>query len=344
MSDIDVAIVIVTYKCADLTIDCLRSIEAERLTPGLQIRVVVVDNASGDAPPIAQAIETNRWSSWVTLIEASRNGGFAYGNNLAFQRLYEGRPPAYFHLLNPDTRVLKGAIGALVHFLGAHPDVGIAGSRLEGLDGNDLTFAFRFPSIVSEFEQGLQFGWVRRMLQAWVAIEGSREPQQVDWVSGTSMMICREVLDSIGGLDENYFLYFEDPDFCFRAKKAGFSTWCVPESRVMHISGQSTHVTGHQVAPKRFPTYWFESRRRYFVTSYGLRYAIATDVVSLLAHALGSLKRLLQGRVGGGIPHLTRDLARHSLLWRKNRKMAPIKSFVSRSSADASYRLRIHPA
>jgi hypothetical protein len=331
MSDIDVAIVIVTYKCADLTIDCLRSIEAERSTPGLKIRVIVVDNASGDAPSIAKTIEINHWSSWVTLIQAPRNGGFAYGNNLAFQHAYNTRTPAYFHLLNPDTRLLKGAIGALVHFLEIHPDVGIAGSRLGDLNGNDWTWAYRFPSIVSEFERGLQFGFLRRMLQPWVAIEGSSEPQVVDWVSGTSMMIRRKVLDSIGGLDENYFLYFEDPDFCFRAKKAGFLTWTVPESRVMHISGQSTQVTGHQATPKRLPTYWFESRRRYFVANHVLSYAIATDVISLIAYGLGSLKRLIQGRMGQGIPHLTRDLARHSLLWPKNCGRAPIKSFVPRS-------------
>ena len=332
MSDIKVAIAIVTYRCADLTIDCLRSIEAERTTPGLQIRVIVVDNASGDAPSIAQAIEKNSWSSWVTLIEAPRNGGFSYGNNLAFQRAYDDEPPDYFHLLNPDTRILKGAIGALVRFLETHREVGIAASRLEDINDKDLAFAFRFPSIVSEFEHGLQFGLARRVLQPWVvAIESRLEPQQIDWASGASMMIRREVLHAIGGLDENYFLYFEDTDFCFRAKKAGFSTWSVPESRIMHISGQSTKLTGHQPVPKRIPTYWFESRRRYFVANHGLIYAIATDVVSLLANGLGFIKRLVQGRMGHGIPHLTRDLARHSLLRPKNCKLDPIKSFVPRS-------------
>jgi GT2 family glycosyltransferase len=331
MSDIDIAVVIVTYRCAELTIECLCSIEAERPAKGIEIRALVVDTASGDAAPIAHAIETNRWSSWVTLIEAPKNGGFAYGNNLAFQRAYDDGPPTYIHLLNPDTRVLKGAISDLVCFLEMHPDVGIAGSRLSDADGNDLSFAFRFPSIVSEFEHGFQFGMVRRMLQPWVvAIKGPAEPQLVDWVSAASMMIRRKVIDSIGGLDENYFLYFEDPDFCFRAKKAGFKTWCVPASHIIHLSGQSTHVTGHQEGAKRYPSYWFESRRRYFVANYGLPYAIATDVTSLLAHGLGSVKRLLQGRMGQGIPYVTRDLARHSLLWPKNRQSAPIKSFVPR--------------
>ena len=112
----------------------------------------------------------------------------------------------------------------------------------------------------------------------------SQVPQSIDWVPGASMMIRRTVVDSIGGFDENYFLYFEETDFCFRAKKAGFSTWYVPQSRVMHIAGQSTKLTERNAAPKRLPAYWFESRRRYFAAAHGIRYAMATDAVALLAH------------------------------------------------------------
>ena len=83
MNEIDVAVAIVSYKSAQLTIDCLHSIEAERCSEEIRIRVIVVDNASGDAPSIAEAIEKNSWSSWVTLVQAPRNGGFAYGNNLS---------------------------------------------------------------------------------------------------------------------------------------------------------------------------------------------------------------------------------------------------------------------
>ena len=239
---------------------------------GLRIRVVVVDNASGDAPAIAEAIESNSWSSWVTLVRSPKNGGFAYGNNLAFRVANDDGPPDYFYLLNPDTLVRKGAIGALVRFLEAHPDVGIVGSGLENLDGSEWPIAFRFPSILSELENGLQFGLASRILQRWVvAVEMSSVPQPIDWVPGASMMCRPAVFDAIGGLDENYFLYFEETDFCLRAKRAGFPTWYVPESRVMHIAGQSTKVTERDVAPKRLPSYWFESRRRYFVASYGTR-------------------------------------------------------------------------
>jgi N-acetylglucosaminyl-diphospho-decaprenol L-rhamnosyltransferase len=334
MSDIDVAIAIVNYQSAALTIDCLRSIEPERLTPGIRIRAIVIDNASGDTPAIAEAIEANSWSPWVALLTAPRNGGFAYGNNLALQCAYEDRPPNYVHFLNPDTVVRKGAIGTLVHFLEAHPKAGVVGSSLENFDGTDWPFAFRFPSILSELESGLQFGLATRLLRRWVVqVHMNKLAEPIDWVSGASMMVRREVFDVIGGFDENYFLYFEETDFCLRAKRAGFETWYVPESRVMHILGQSTNVTARKPRPERLPAYWYESRRRYFAIAHGMYYAMVVDIVALLAHGLGTCKRLLQRRTNRGTPYFLVDLMQHSMLRSKNRQISQIRQFLPGSSS-----------
>ena len=327
MAEIDIVVAIVSYRSAALTIECLQSIDADRTAPGLRIRTIVVDNASGDTPMIARAIEANSWSSWVTLIEAPRNGGFSYGNNLALRYAYEKQRPDYLHLLNPDTLVRKGAIGALARFLETHPVVGIAGSSFEELDGADWPIAFRFPSLLSEIEDGLHLGFATRLLKRWkVAVRMNKVPQPIDWVSGASMMIRNEVFDAIGGFDEKYFLYFEETDFCLRARKAGFSTWYVPESRVMHMGGQSTGVTTPDVPLKRLPSYWFESRRRYFAVSYGRVYSVAVDLVALLAHALGSFKRIVQGRRDQIIPHFLWDLTCHSTIWPTNRRAAAAKA------------------
>lgn len=137
------------------------------------------------------------------------------------------------------------------------------------------------------------------------------------------MMIRRDLLNSIGGLDENYFLYFEETDFCWRSKNAGAPMWYVPESRVIHIGGQSTKVTERNVAPRRLPGYWFESRRRYFLKTSGLTKAIMVDVVALLANALGSLKQALQGHRNRAIPHYLKDLWRYSVIHRRNRVIGP---------------------
>jgi N-acetylglucosaminyl-diphospho-decaprenol L-rhamnosyltransferase len=322
MSDTDVAVIIVTYKSAQLTIDALSSVAAERNATGLRVRAVVVDNDSGDLPVIAQATEQNDWSSWVTLVKAPRNGGFAYGNNLGIAHAYAGAIPDYIYLLNPDTQVRPGGITALVRFLTERPEVGIAGSSFENLDGSDWPIAFRFPTLFSELDAGLQWGVVSRLLKRWVVARVmSKTAQPVDWICGASMMIRPAVLAAVGGMDEHYFLYFEETDFCRRAHLAGHPTWYVPESRVMHIMGQSTSVTDTRQGLNRLPPYWFESRRRYYVLAFGLWRATAIDLVALLANSIGHLKRIVQGRRRAGVPHFIRDLFRHSVLWPRNRSI-----------------------
>ena len=199
MPSVDIAVIIVTFRSAELTIESLRSVDAERSTAGLKIRAVVVDNSSGDLPTIAAAVAANGWSAWVTCVLAPVNGGFAYGNNLGIQQAYAGGRPAYVHLLNPDAQVRPGAIGALVQFLESHPDVGIAGGSFENLDGSDWPFAFRFPSILSELESRLEIGLVTRLLRRWVVpVSMTKKAQPIDWVSGASMMIRSAVFAAIG--------------------------------------------------------------------------------------------------------------------------------------------------
>jgi len=322
-----VTVIIVTYRTAALTIACLNSLVAERATPGISLRAVVVDNASGDAPSIGAAIDRQGWGSWVKLVEAPRNGGFAYGNNLGVAHACAERPPDYFHMLNPDTVVRPGAIRFLVEFLEGHPDVGIAGSSFESADGSGWPIAFRFPSLLSELETGLKLGIVSRVLKPWAVarIMGS-EAQQIDWGAGASMMVRRALLDRIGGLDESYFLFFEETEFCWRAKRAGYSMWYVPKSRVMHIAGQSTKLDERNAALKRLPAYWFESRRRYFMTTRGFVGALFIDLTAIFANALGSFRLILQGRRDRVVPHYVADLWRHSVVHRRNRVLDPIRT------------------
>lgn len=336
MTEPDIAVVIVTYRSARLTIDALVSVDAERSASGLRVRAIVVDNASGDLPVIAQAVEQNHWSSWVRLVNAPHNGGFAYGNNLGIARAFSDAVPDYIYLLNPDTKVRPGGIAALVRFLSERTDVGIAGSSFENLDGSDWPMAFRFPTIFSEIDAGLQWGIVSRLLKRWVVARVmTNTPQPVDWICGASMMIRPAVLTSIGGMDERYFLYFEETDFCRRARLAGHSTWYVPESRVMHIMGQSTTVTDPRQGPQRLPAYWFESRRRYYVLAFGLWRAAVIDGVALVANSIGHLKRILQGKRRVGVPHFIRDLLRHSVIWPRNRSIHILATNNQRRESDS---------
>jgi N-acetylglucosaminyl-diphospho-decaprenol L-rhamnosyltransferase len=324
---LDVAVIIVTYKSAQLTIENLKSLLGERSAPGLHVRAIVVDNASGDLPEIARAVENCDWSSWVTFVAAPKNGGFAYGNNRGIERAYASGDPSYVYLLNPDAQVRPGAISSLVRFLEAHPEVGIAGSSFETGDGSDWPIAFRFPSMIGEFIQGLSLGIVTSLLRPWVTVRHMAKCNEAaDWVSGASMMIRPEVFSAIGGMDENYFLYFEETDFCRRARGAGFSTWYVPESRVMHIGGQSTTLAPD--GSERLPPYWFESRRRYFAVTFGIAHAMAIDFVAVIAYSLGSVKRFIQRRQHTAIPYFIRDLVRYSVFWKRNRNIPLARSRI----------------
>jgi GT2 family glycosyltransferase len=318
-----VAVVIVTYRSAALTVDCLHSLQTERLHSGVDITAVVVDNASGDYAEIAAAITREGWSDWAQLIEAPRNGGFAYGNNLGFAHAIRLWNPHYLHMLNPDTRIKPGAVRELVDFLERTPVAGIAGSSFENGDGSDWPIAFRFGSPLSELESGLGFGPVSRLLQRWrVARVMGKSEQQIDWCAGASMLLRRSMLETIGGMDERYFLYFEETEFCWRARRAGFQTWYVPSSCVIHIAGQSTKLTERDAAPKRLPDYWFESRRRYFQMTLGLRQALLTDLLALAAGALGQIKLTLQGRRHEIVPQYLSGVWRHSVLHPTNRALA----------------------
>jgi len=329
MTDVTVAVVVVSYRSSRLTIECLRSLQPERTAAGVRLRAIVIDNASGDLPALDRAVREQDWSDWVELIESSRNGGFAYGNNLGIERAYLHGAPSYIYLLNPDAQARPGAIGELVRFLESHPDAGIAGSSIENSDGSSWPFAFRFPNLLSEINDGLQFGLVTRLLHRWVVVRKmGNVAQAVDWISGCSMMIRAAVFDAIGGLDENFFLYFEETDFCRRAHAAGFSTWYVPQSRVMHARGQITGVMAAAGAPRRLPSYWFESRRRYFALAFGRSGAMAIDAAALAAYSLGWLKRLALLRRRTAVPHFVRDLARHSLLWPANRALPAPKTLL----------------
>lgn len=315
---VDLLVIVLNYRTAQLTIECLQSLVPEvAALPGM--RVVVVDNASGDgsAEKIGAAIATHNWE-WATLMPLPTNGGFASGNNAPIRAaIADGSLPPLTLLLNPDTVVRPGAIGALLNFMQANPTVGIAGSRLEDPDGTPQSSAFRFPSIFSELEDSFRLGLITRLLDRWrIAPPPPTEQCQTDWVAGASMMIRREVFESAGLMDENYFLYFEEVDFCLQAHRAGWRCWYVPESRVVHYVGQSSGVTDTRRQPKRVPQYWFDSRHRYFVKNHGWFYAALIDAARITGFAFWRLRRAIQSKPDLDPPQLLNDFVKNSIFLR----------------------------
>lgn len=312
-----VRIVIVNFRTPALVIDCLRSLVEEVHSVGA-CRVVVVENASGDdsLQRIGQAIEQKGWGSWAQLLPAEKNLGFAGGNNVALRPiLQEQPPPDYLLLLNPDTVVRPGAVRELVAFMEQHPKVGIAGSRLEDLDGTPQRSAFRFPTVASEFEGGMRFGLVSKILQNHLVAPPVRDDTYpIDWIAGASMIVRREVFDAIGLMDEKYFLYFEETDFCLRAKRAGWPCWYVPASRVVHLVGQSSGVTDVKKPARRMPKYWFDSYRRYFRKNHGVVYAWMAALAWTVGFSTWRMRRRLQGKPDTDPPQMWWDFVRNNFL------------------------------
>ena len=306
-------VVIVNYKSTELAVECLRSLRDEvTATPG--VRVSVVENASGgDAlERLRRAVAENGWGDWVEVRASDVNLGFTGGNNLAIRAALEAAdPPEYFLLLNPDTTVEPRALGALVELMDARPAAGIAGSTLLAPSGEVQASPFRFGGIGAELDHGMRLGLVSRLMRRWaVVMETPSAPCAVDWVSGASMILRRTMLERIGLLDEGLFTYWDDVDLCLRARRAGWETWFVPESRVVHLEGASSGVTDRA---RRRPAYWWQARRRFLLKNYGPAYAALADAAFIAGFASWRLRRRLQRKPDTDPPHMLADALRHSV-------------------------------
>lgn len=332
-------VIIVNFRTPELVVALLHSLEPE-VRDYSSASVVVVDNASGghSLDCISTAIKAEGWESWASLLPAPRNGGFAYGNNLAIKEALKWpNPPKFFWLLNPDTLVRKGATRALAEFMEANRNVAICGGGIEDSAGKPWMYTFRFPGILSEVERGFRFSIVTRPLSRWVVCQPvEAKPTPAEWVSGCTLIIRRETIEKIGMLDEDYFLYYEETDYCLRARRAGLECWYFPNGKIMHIAGQSTGVTGKTQGINRIPAYWFQSRRRYFAKNYGRLYAIITDLAWVLSYCLGSLRLSIQRKHRRSPPKLLADFIRHSALWHsiKNRSKKHLHSSTAERSSD----------
>ena len=335
-----VRVVIVNFRTGSHVVACLRSLApevAQLAGQGAAVDVVVVDNCSGDdsVAVVAAALEREGWAGWAQVVAAPLNGGFSYGNNFAVRpALALPQPPDWFWILNPDTEVRPGALRELLDFVRARPDVGIAGSSFEIATGELWPHAFRFPSIRSEIASALRLAFVGRLLHKHVVLMTmGDQPARVDWIPGASMLVRREVFEQVGLMDEGYFLYFEETDFCRAAAKACWQCWYVPASRVMHIAGQSTGVTTPGTAPRRRPAYWFESRRRYWIKQHGWWYAAATDLAWMTCFSVWQLRRIVQKKPRTDPPHMLRDFLRNSALLHRS---MPGNRMLDRSPRDNS--------
>ncbi|MCS6906923.1 MAG: glycosyltransferase family 2 protein [Anaerolineales bacterium] len=249
------SVCIVSYQTRQFLHRCLATIYEH--PPARPFEVIVVDNGSTDGTPelVRNAFPRAR------LICNNHNLGYTAAMNQALREA-QGE---YLVQLNPDTEVYEGAFDLLADFLEAHPDVGICGPKVLNPDGTLQRSCRRGEStplaVIAHFS-GLDrlFPNNPRLAQYWMSYRGEDEIHEVAGVSGSCMMIRRAVVDQIGYLDERFFAYQEDADYCFRARQAGWKVMYVPTAKVLHYGG----VGGSHVQPYRSILEWHRSYWNYY--------------------------------------------------------------------------------
>jgi GT2 family glycosyltransferase len=268
----DVSVIIVSYNTKALLDACLRSVYASR---HVSIDVWVVDNGSPDG----SADHVNTAFPDVHLVRNADNRGFAAANNVAMARA-RGR---YVLLLNPDTLVRDNTISELAALLDRRPRVGIVGPLVCNSDGSIQSCGYWYPTLRAEILLSRNVGRVGRLILGDPPVDPDPTTETlVDWVDGCCLMIRREVIDEIGGLDEQFFLYAEELDWCRSAKRAGWQLATCPQSEMTHLRGQSSS----QVKAPALAML-IEARLRYYRKQDGL----ATAALVSLVYVLGCLRR-----------------------------------------------------
>jgi len=249
-----ISILIVSWNTSQFLENCLASILAH--PPTSPFEIWVVDNASTDNSPRM----VHEKFPQVHLVENHDNVGFARANNQVMQ-ICKGK---YVLLLNPDTLVASGALQALVEFLEKHPEAGAAGPRILNPDGSLQISSHPQPTLFRELWRMFHLD----ALSPYAAYPRTKwetnQPQEVDVLMGSCLLVRKEVLDQVGILDEDYFIYSEEVDLCYRIQRAGWHIYWVPQAEVVHFGGQSTQ----QASTEMFLNL-YHSKIIYFRKHYG---------------------------------------------------------------------------
>lgn len=244
----DLSIAVISYNTRDLLLACLQSV-SERTT-GVDYEVIVVDNASRDGS--VEAVRTR--FPYVTVIANAENDGFAKACNQA-AAVSSGR---YLLLLNSDTVMQRGTLRTMVSCLDQHLDIGAVSCLQRDEQGQILQSCFPFPSIRDHVRYAETLPMVVRRLVGTMSPMDCTQSQDVEWANGACLMVRKAVFDRLGGLDERFFMYFEDVDLCRRVQQLGYRVRHVADGEVVHLLGRSSRANRNGLNKQ-----WELSRIRY---------------------------------------------------------------------------------
>ncbi|MFN2240823.1 MAG: glycosyltransferase family 2 protein [Anaerolineae bacterium] len=295
---VDLSIVIVSWNVRDLLRSCLQSIltEAHSGPEGEALRIedwtveiLVVDNASTDG----SAEIVRQQFPQVHLIANKENRGFTAANNQGLARS-QGR---YLLLLNPDTETVGDALVTMLRYVEANAEVGALGPKLVNPDGSIQSSRRRFPTFATALVEStvVQEWWQNnRVLRRYYMADTPDDAiQTVDWVVGACLLVRRQAYEQVGGLDEGYFMYSEELDWCRRIKAAGWEIAYLPTAAVIHHEGKSSE----QVVPARH-IYFQSSKVRYFRKHHGAFQAETLRSFLLITYAYQMAREALKWLVG----------------------------------------------
>lgn len=263
---VDTAIVIVNYQTAGMLIDCiskmLDTIDFK------SVAICIVDNFSNDGSyeTIKDWVEDKQLSENVLLVRAATNGGFSAGNNIGIKAI----SAKYYLLLNSDAYIKQSSIDRLKKTFTLDPKIGLASPRLTWEDGTPQESTFNFFHPITEFVHQANTGVISSRLQKYVVAEAvNATARVVPWTSFACVMISSECIAKVGYLDEGFFMYFEDVEYCDRMRRTGFKVFHNPTASAVHLRGGSSSVKKNIARKKRLPKYYYQSRSRFYFKKYG---------------------------------------------------------------------------
>lgn len=296
---------IINYRTGPMTLACVASVLAD--IGDLDAQVVIVDNASGDgsADQIADWIAAQPAGTPVRLLRSAVNSGFSGGHNQGMAAL----AAAHYLILNSDALLRPGFLRAILDAADAHPEAGLIAPRIETEAGDEQVSCFRFHSPASELIRAAASGPVTRLLRRHVvALQPPVDPAQVEWASFACILLRGGMVDRIGPMDEGYFLYFEDAEYCLRARRAGWRIALAPGAVAVHFRGGSGPVKALEQARRRLPPYYYVSRTRFFRQAHGTLGPLRANLMWGLGRAIAWMRRLTGRAVPPAIESEARDI------------------------------------
>lgn len=289
------AVSIINFRTGLMTLDCVRSVLDD--IGDLDVQVVVVDNASGDgsAEEIAAWIAAQPPGLPVRLVRSVTNSGFSGGHNQGMATIEAG----HYLILNSDALLRPGFLKTILDAADAHPEAGLIAPQIETDDGEVQVSCFRFHSPFSEVIRGANSGPVTRLLARHVvALPPPVTATDIEWVSFACILLRGAMVRALGPMDEGYFLYFEDAEYCLRARRAGWRIVHDPRAVAVHFRGGSGPVKTLEKARRRLPRYFYASRTRFFRQAHGPMGPLLANLAWGAGRMIAQLRRL----TGRGVP------------------------------------------